>query len=612
MSGTVHRDPGPPPAIGNRPPPPERSPVLLSAPDAAPAEASPKARSRESLPARRRDTVKVLSGTRRNEDPVRHGDTWARIRTGLSAPYRTHPRVVHEINWYRKHQKYLHRTAQQARPYLAYIVRQIERRDMPMEFALLPIIESGFQPYARSSAGASGLWQFMPATGKLYGLKQNWWYDGRRDIVAATRAALDYLSLLSRDFDGDWLLAVAAYNWGEGNVKRAVAHNRARGRPADIWSLRLPRETRTTVSRLLAISAIVADPERYSVVLKPIPDRLPFEQVELGAQIDLHVAADLAGITLDEIYTFNTGFNPLARATAPDGPHRLQLPRYAVKRFRAGLARTSAGEHVRWISHKIAHGDTLGAIAARYRTNVVVLMHFNRLVSDRIYPGGHLMVPIPTRTFGEQRPDETVQARLRRAAAQGVATAVHVVRRGDSLWGVARRYGVSVKQLAAWNGLSTKTVLRPGQRLTVHDRNMGVSRPGPAILAAKPAEALPPPDTVHVVERGDTLYGIARRYGTTVRKLAEFNRIDADAVLHPGQRVRIVSAVSEDPPVFAPDLDSRRHFQYRVKRGDSLWRISRQFGVSIAELREWNQLSRDKPLMPGRELDVRVKRPPAI
>ena len=513
---------------------------------------SPSLRSDET-PAAPPDTVKISPAPWPPESPATHSDTWARIRGGLSTPYRAHPRVVREIGWYRKHQKYLHRTVQRARPYLAYIVRQVERRGMPIEIALLPIVESGFQPFAESPAGASGLWQFIPSTGKVYGLKQDWWYDGRRDIVASTRAALDYLSKLSHDFEGDWPLALAAYNWGEGNIRRAVARNRARGKPVDIWSLRLPGETRVYLSRLLAIAAIVADPDRYDIALAAIPDRVPFQQVDLHGQIDLRAAADLAGITLDELHMLNPGFRRWT--TGPDGPHRLQLPRHATQRFRARLAGTSTGRQpVDWARYEIVRGDTLGAIASRYRTSVAALKKFNRLSSDRIQAGRHLMVPVSTRTID-------------------------------------------------------------GPRLAVHRRSTRFSQldpsapPVPAMPAARRSAAFAaPPGDVHVVVHGDTLFNIARRHGTTVRRLAELNRIGADAVLQLGQRVRVTPGASSETP--APG--DRGRIRYQVKQGDSLWGISRQFGVSVADLREWNRLSKGKPLMPGRELDVHVKRPPAI
>ena len=578
----VRAEPGPPPVTADRPPP---SPTALSAPGPGQAETSPEPPS--------------------GEAPAPVPDTWARIRKGLSLPDRTHPRVEPEIVWYAKHQDYLQRTTDRARLYLPYIVRQVEERGMPLELALLPIVESAFQPFAYSPMGAAGLWQFIPATGRLYGLKQGWWYDARRDVVASTRAALDYLSKLSLDFEGDWLLAVAAYNWGEGNVMRAAARNRAGGKPADVWSLRLPRETRAYVSRLLAVAAIVAEPDRHGVVLAPIPDRVHFRQVALDGQLDLGVAASLAGITLDEIHELNPGFNRWA--TDPDGPHRLLLPRSAVERFRAGLAELPAEERVQWVRHRIVPGDTLGAIARRYRTSVTALKDQNGLASDRIRAGRDLMVPVSVRATGAPRLSAAMRARLDRAAARSSVKSIYTVRKGDSLWRIARRHRVGMKQLAAWNGLSMKAVLRPGQRLTIHRRGATPPRTAPARPAAKSAGASPAP-AVHVVRRGDTLSGIAARHGTTVRALAGLNRIGRNDVLLPGRKLRVASAGTPRAP--APSPAGGGKAQYRVERGDSLWEISRRFGVTVASLREWNRLPEGQPLMPGRKLRVAPDGPP--
>ena len=549
------------------------------------------------------DPVHVSPETQPDNDAASDRDTWARIRDGVSLPRPMNSRVMREIDWYGKHPKYLHRMTQRARPYLAYIVREVEQRGLPMEFALLPVVESAFRVLAYSSAGASGLWQFIPSTGRLYGLKQNWWYDGRRDVVASTRAALDYLTKLRREFDGDTLLAVAAYNWGEGNIGRAVSRNRARGKRTDVWSLRLPGETRAHVSRLLAIAAIVEEPDRYGVVLESIPDRVHFKQVPLDGQIDLSVAADLAGITLDELRLLNPGFKRWA--TDPNGPHRLQLPSDAIERFTAKLAEIPAGKRMRWARHDIVSGDTLGAIARRYGTSVAVLKDINRLASSRIRTGNHLIVPVSAGTFDMSRLGSAMKVQLDYAAANNAAKTNYHVRSGDSLWRIARKYRVDMKQLAMWNGLPMTTVLRPGQRLTVYRRNAELSHINSPEPVSEPLDASQPA-VIHVVEYGDTLSAIAQRHGTTVDELTEFNRINESAILRPGQELRLI------PTVYSKTSGDPESVRYRVKRGDSLWEISRRFGVSVASLRKWNQLPKDKPLMPGHELDVHLTRTPAI
>lgn len=531
------------------------------------------------------------------EEPASDRDTWDRIRDGMDLQYPDKKQVRRSIEWYRRNQEYLHRVTQRARPYLAYIVREVEKRELPMEFALLPVVESAFRERAYSHAGASGLWQFMPSTGRRYGLKQNWWYDGRRDIVESTRAALDYLTRLMQEFGNDPLLAVAAYNWGQGNLRRSMSRNRARGKPTDVWSLRLPRETRTHVYRFVAISEIVAEPDRYGVALRPIPDRVYFRPVALDGQVELAFAADLAGITVRELRRLNPGFK--RSATAPGGPHRLQFPVDAAERFTATLARLPTDRNKRWTRHAVVPGDTLGAIAVRYGTSVKALKDTNGLASDRIFAGTHLTIPVALGLRGVALADST--ARGRRSAAEGPATTVHRVRRGDSLWLIARRHGVGVKQLAAWNGLSIESVLLPGQRLTVHRGRTG---PVPATLRTNPPKS-PRANAVHVVRRGDTLSEIAMRHGTTVLALTELNRIEEDAILLPGQKLRLISAYAD------PDGEPQR-IRYRVKRGDSLWVISRQFGVSVASLRRWNRLSTDDLLIPGRELFVHLSDSPTI
>ena len=533
-----------------------------------------------------------------NQEAASDGDAWERIRDGMDLRYPEKKQVQRSIEWYRRNQEYLHRVAQRARPYLAYIVREVEKRELPMEFALLPVVESAFRERAYSHAGASGLWQFMPSTGRRYGLKQNWWYDGRRDIVESTRAALDYLTTLMREFRNDPLLAVAAYNWGEGNVRRAISRNRARGKPADVWSLRLPRETRTHVYRFVAIAEIIEEPERYGVTLRSIPDEVYFRPVALDGQVELAFAANLAGVTVRELRRLNPGFK--RSATAPGGPHRLQLPVDAAERYTATLAQLPTDRNKRWTRHAVVPGDTLGAIAIRYGTSVKALKDTNGLASDRIFAGTRLTIPVALGLRDVTLADAA--ARGRRSVAEGPATTIYRVRSGDSLWLIARRHGVGVEQLAAWNGLSVESVLIPGQRLTVHRGRSGTV---PVALRTNPPK-ISRAKTVHVVQYGDTLSKIAVRHGTTVLALTELNRIEEDAVLLPGQKLRLVPVAYIDP-----DGEPQR-IRYRVKHGDSLWEISRQFGVSIASLRRWNRLSTNELLMPGRELFVHLSATPTI
>ncbi|MDX1512258.1 MAG: LysM peptidoglycan-binding domain-containing protein [Gammaproteobacteria bacterium] len=523
-------------------------------------------------------------------------DAWDRIRAGLRLPVTLHPRTRREIEWFQRHQDYIDRMAERARFYLPHIVRQIENRGMPLDLALLPIVESAFQPFAYSPAGAAGIWQFIPSTGKLYGLKQNWWYDGRRDIVESTRAALDYLEKLNRDFGGDWLLAVAAYNWGEGNVKRAVERNRRQGKPTDFWSLRVPRETYAYVPRLLALSAILADPEKFQLSFPQIEDDPYFSVVEIDSQIDLAHAAALADITLEELYLLNPGFNRWA--TDPDGPHRLLLPQDRVAKFKTDLANLPVDQRIAYTRHDIKKGESLLAIANRYRTSVESLKTINGLSGTVIHEGDSLMVPVASRTYEDYKLSNDIKralARVNRLSGDGVKTRYRV-RRGDSLWSIARRHNVRVRDLARWNNISARKVIRPGQRLVIWK-----SKPYAAARAASVNGTV----SEYVVRRGDTLSGIAERHRTTAASLASLNGIRIHGVLHPGQRLKIPGAVKV-AATSATEADSTRKIEYTVRAGDSLWRIARRFRVSVKDLQKWNELVDGATLQPGQTLRVFV------
>ncbi len=246
--------------------------------------------------------------------PAQYADLFDRMRAGFKLEDADDRRAIdQQLNWYASNPDYMERAFGRAELYLYQIVTELEARAMPLELALLPVVESAFEPYAYSRARASGLWQFIPGTGSRFGLKQDWWYDGRRDIVESTRAAFDYLQSLHDRFDGDWLLAIAAYNCGEAKIERAVEHNRSRGKPVDFWSLKLPKETRAYVPKLLAMKRLVADPERYGLAISPIPNLAYFARVETKGQINLKLAAEIAGVSPEELYELNPAFHRAAR-----------------------------------------------------------------------------------------------------------------------------------------------------------------------------------------------------------------------------------------------------------------------------------------------------------
>lgn len=458
-------------------------------------------------------------------------DLWDRIRQGFTLPWAAHPRVRQEFEYFAARPGYMQRVSERARPFLYHIVEQVSARGMPLEIALLPVVESAFQPFAYSHGRASGIWQFVPGTGRHFGLKQTWWYDGRRDVIAATDAALNYLEHLHAYFDGDWLLALAAYNAGEGNVRRAVRRNTRRGKPVDFWNLDLPRETEGYVPRLLAIRDLVRQADAYGLDLPHIPDQPAIAVLELDSQIDLALAAELAGLPMDDIYRLNPGYNRWA--TDPEGPHRLVLPLDRAEGFQQGLAATDPADRVQWRRHRVRPGQTLSHIAGAHRTTVAVLKQINGIRGHMIRAGDHLLVPAARRAAGAYRLSEPQRRAALASRDRPGVKQMHRVRRGDSLWRISRRYGVSVRQLSSWNRIAPGDTLRPGQRLVLWTRS-DASRP---ISLDGPSGRM---QSVHyTVRRGDSLYRIAERFNVTVAAVCRWNGIDRNTYLQPGQRLRL-------------------------------------------------------------------------
>ena len=257
-------------------------------------------------------------------DPAAATDIWVRIRSGLAFPEADPDAVRPFIDVYKKHPHHIEQVLQRGEPYLSYILGRLEQEDMPTELALLPVIESAFDPFATSPVGAAGIWQFMPETAADAGLDQDWWYDGRRDIVASTRAALAYLDQLNKDFDGDWFLALAAYNAGSGRVRSAIRRNRNAGKPVDFWHLALPAETRSYVPRLIALRRIIENPKDYNISLPTLSNNSRFSTLEVRGQIELKVAARLAGVPLAELERLNPGYD--RSITPPDKTSTLLVP----------------------------------------------------------------------------------------------------------------------------------------------------------------------------------------------------------------------------------------------------------------------------------------------
>ena len=534
-------------------------------------------------------------------------DVWVRIRDNLTFDRNVNKKQLKEkLAWYKRNQDYLDRVAERAAPYIYYIVGELEKRDMPLDLALLPVIESAYHPFAYSPARASGIWQFMPRTGKHYGLKQNWWYDGRRDITEATRAALDYLEKLENDFNGDWLLVIAAYNFGEGNVTRAIERNKRSRKKTDFWSLKLPRETRGYVPSLLAVAEIVAHPEKYKLSLQAIANEPYFAEVNIGKQIDLALAADLAGLNMDEIYTLNPGYNRWA--TDPDGPHTLLIPLAKEESFQQKLATILPSERMTWKRHIIRQGESLNLIANRYHTSVATLKQVNDLRGNIIRTGHSLLIPTSKQPlkFYTLSQDSRRYRGLKKTDGNKY---VYTIRRGDNLWDISRHYGVSVRNLTSWNGISANDYLRPKQKLTLWiadaEEPAKTRKAGSKTTTVQTADRIP--GSIHyTVKEGDSLWLIARRYDVRVKSLEAWNNISSRKFLQPGQQLTVHLGNSATVPVNT-DKPTLGPFNYTVRNGDSLWLIARRFGTTIDKLRLWNKLSKGKYLQPGQTLILHIQ-----
>ena len=436
--------------------------------------------------------------------------------------------IDRELDWFKRNPNYIESVTRRSEPYAYHIVQQCIERGLPVELALVPFIESAYDAFAYSPGRATGLWQFVPATGKYFGLEQNWWYDGRRDAYMSTDAALTYLSRLHQRFD-DWLLALAAYNAGPARVSRAIKKNRNAGLKTDYWSLSLPKETRHYVPRLLAIRDVLANSELYGMSPHPVPNMPHFQKVELDSQIDLAQAAKLAGIEMDVLYRLNPGFSRWA--TPPEGPHTLLLPVEAVASFTEALSKTNSADRLRWERYRVQKGDTLSGIARDFSSRHDLIAQANNLDSSRIIVGEILMVPIASEASSHYVLSADQRELALGNSKRGSEKNYYTVKPGDSWWKIGRKFDVSPQTLAKWNGKAAADLLMPGKRLVVWTKNTS-SR-----------------DTIsrsftYTVKTGENLSLIASRYDVSIDQLRNWNDIETQKYLKPGQALTVRVAVA--------------------------------------------------------------------
>jgi membrane-bound lytic murein transglycosylase D len=438
-------------------------------------------------------------------------DLWQRLRSGFTIQTETLPnRVSPQRKRYLKNPRQLQNLFTRAEPYIFHVTQQLDQAGLPLELALLPIVESGYDPLAYSHSHAVGLWQFIPSTAKSLGLERNRWYDGRRDVIKSTQAAVKYLSYLHQRFDGDWLLALAAYNSGEGTVKKSIRRNKKLGRPTDFWSLKLPRETKNYVPQLLALVDIVTDPEAYHVQLPSIANSAFFDVVAIESQIEIAKVVALTGVDKSLFVRLNPAYR--RSVTPPEGAHHILLPLGARDSLDAFLAQHNPSLWAPYREYQVKAGDTLSHIAQRHQLPLTLIKKANNLEGDFLRVGQILRLP-PTGEIARATEYKTL------------ATISHRVASGDTLSEIAEQYRVSIRSIKQLNNLSGNHI-QIGQTLKIQASGRAVQSQTERKL-------------VYRVRRGDSLYLIAEKFDLRIADITRWNKLDPKRYLQPGQQLKL-------------------------------------------------------------------------
>ena len=430
-------------------------------------------------------------------------DLWDVIRENSNFQYSADRSEIQKaLKIYQNNQYLVDRLSKNGQRYLYHMVDETLKRDMPVELALLPFVESQFDPYAQSPAGASGIWQFILSTAREQGLKRNWWYDGRRDIIASTNSALNYLDSMHRKTN-DWMLAIASFNVGPARIQREVKKNKNQGKQTDFWSLKLPKETSKYLPRLLALLEVIKNPEDYNVDFPFLPNRPYFRVIDIPSQVDLMQVANISGLSIEAVYELNPGFNQWA--TDPNGPFYLLLPiGIEIK-----LNSMSEEELVKWDKYVVKKGDTLTSISKKYMISQALLKEINNLDDDLIFENEELTVP---------RGPEWLKDYLNKPD-------IYFVSKGDTLWSIAKKYGVQVSDLIVWNDLSTERFLQINQQINIY----------PKYFVPKKKKKVNLNDLTYPVKRGDTISKIAKKFGVTGDMIVQWNELKNPEIIYPGQ-----------------------------------------------------------------------------
>lgn len=427
--------------------------------------------------------------------------------------------VLKQVRWFRKQQYYLFALTRNAEPYIYYVLQQTRNRGMPPEIALLPMIESNYKPFNYSRRGAIGLWQMMPGTASGFGLRINWWYDGRRDVVASTNAALNYLQYL-HDYFHDWLLAIAAYDSGEGRVIAAIRYNRLHHRPTDFWSLPLPYETKIYVPKLLALADVIENHTRYGLRLVPVENKPFFTTIKLKKQMTLTRLAKLSNTSTKLIRALNPGFRRWA--TAPNHPYHFLVPIDKASIFHANLAKINryASQKPKWVYHRVLTGESLSIIADQYDTSIDALQKINRLKSSVLRIGEDLLIPAAN---AEPSFTRIHNRKIAEDHVPGPRRIDHIVKAHETVRKIAHRYHVKPQQIYFWNSFSRNDHLQINQEI---------------VLWKTSRRHLAKNGFYHRVKNGESLSVLAHRYGLSILQMKRTNKLPSNTI-RAGQRLYI-------------------------------------------------------------------------
>jgi len=530
----------------------------------------------------------IQLGKNKDGKPISYENLWRKLAEGFTFEVPDNARIAQARDYFLKDPRHLEKISKRAEPFLYLIVEKIEKEHLPLEIALLPIVESSFDPHAYSNSGAVGLWQFMPETALRFGLKKNRWYEGRKDVYLSTDAALTYMKLVHKYLGNDWLRAFAAYNSGEGRVKRAIQYNEKENKPSDYWNLALPKETEDYVPKLLALVDILRHHKKYGITLPVLKNEQVLSYVKTKQPLALAYAGTLSNLSVAEIQLLNPALSKWA--TPPNGPDYLLIPTTNVPSFLKKLHKDTQGGFGHYM---VRPGDSLSVIAKKHHISTKDLKKVNKLTTRLLKVGVILKVPRVNKArmaYVEAKAQHNT-ARYSKAKTRQIKIVYKVVE-GDTLWDISRLYNVTVDDITKWNHLSIKKPLKVDSKIKIWQN-------AKVILVA-----VTPLKNTHIIKyrvvAGDSLSTISHSYHVSTKNLLKWNKINKNDVLRTGQILMIKA------PLTGTSVSSNA-LKHTVVAGDSLWALSRFYGVLVTDIARWNNLNKQKSLKLGHVLLIKDK-----